>query len=150
MYSFPNLESVSCSMSSSNGCFLTCIQISQEAGKVVWYSHLFKNFPQFVVIHTVKGFGLVNKAEVSVFWWIHCGISLWFSFVLHCLKMLNTFSLLLLTICIISFVKCFVQDLIVSLFISLFLAMPCGLWDLSSLNPPGTEPTPLCSRSMES
>ena len=45
----------------------TCIQISQEAGKVVWYSHLFKNFPQFVVMHTVKGFGIVNKAEVDVF-----------------------------------------------------------------------------------
>ena len=36
----------------SNCCFLTCLQISQEAGKVVWYSHLFQNFPQFVVIHT--------------------------------------------------------------------------------------------------
>ena len=45
-------------------CFLTCIQVSQEAGKVVWYSHLFKNFPQFVVIHTVKGFSVVNEAEV--------------------------------------------------------------------------------------
>ena len=55
-------------MSSSNCCFLTCIQISQEAGQVVWYSHLFKNFPQFIVIHTVKGFGIVNKAEVDVFW----------------------------------------------------------------------------------
>ena len=43
------------------------VQISQEAGQVVWYSHLFKNFPQFVVIHTVKGFGTVNKAEVDVF-----------------------------------------------------------------------------------
>ena len=53
-------------MSSSNFCFLTCIQISQEAVKVVWYSHLLKNFPQFVVIHTVKGFGIVNK-EVNVF-----------------------------------------------------------------------------------
>ena len=53
-------------MSSSNCCFLTCIQVSQEAGQVVWYSHLFKNFPQFVVIHTVKGFGVVNKAEVDV------------------------------------------------------------------------------------
>ena len=41
--------------------FLTCIQISQKAGKVVWYFHLFQNFPQFVVIHTVKGFGIVNK-----------------------------------------------------------------------------------------
>ena len=53
-------------MSSSNCCFLTCIQISQEVGQVVWYSHLFKNFPEFVVIHTVKGFGIVNKAEVDV------------------------------------------------------------------------------------
>ena len=43
------------------------IYISHEAGKVVWYSHLFKNFPQFVVIHTVKGLGIVNKAEVDVF-----------------------------------------------------------------------------------
>ena len=48
--SFPNLEPVCCSMSSFNCCFLTCIQVSQEAGKVVWYSHLLKNFPQFVVI----------------------------------------------------------------------------------------------------
>ena len=54
-------------MSSSNYCFLTFIQISQEAGKVVWYSHLFKNFPQFVVIHTIKAFGIVNKAQVDVF-----------------------------------------------------------------------------------
>ena len=54
-------------MSSSNYCFLTCVHISQEAGQVVWYSHLLKNFPQFIVIHTVKGFGIVNKAEVDVF-----------------------------------------------------------------------------------
>ena len=67
MYSFAYLESVCCSMSSSNCCFLICIQISQEAGQVVWYSHLLKNFPQFVVIHTVKDFVLVNKAEVDVF-----------------------------------------------------------------------------------
>ena len=52
-----------------NCCFLTCIHISQEAGQVVWYSHLFKNFPLFVVIHTVKGFGIVNKAEVDIFFW---------------------------------------------------------------------------------
>ena len=51
-----------------NCCFLACVQISQEAGKVLWYSHLLKNFPQFVVIHTVKGFGIVNKAEVGIFW----------------------------------------------------------------------------------
>ena len=54
-------------MSSSHCCFLTCIQFSQEAGQVVWYSHLFQNFPQFIVIHTVKGFGIVNKAEIDVF-----------------------------------------------------------------------------------
>ena len=48
-------------------CFLTCIHVSQEAGQVVWYSHLFPNFPQFFVIHTVKGFGIVNKAEIDVF-----------------------------------------------------------------------------------
>ena len=60
------LEPVCCSMSSSNSCFFTCIQISQEAGQV-WYSHLFQNFPQFVVIHSVKDFGIVNKAEVDVF-----------------------------------------------------------------------------------
>ena len=67
-YSFPNLEPVCCSMSGSNYCFLTCIQISQETCRVVWYSRLFKNFPQLIVIHTVKGFGLVNKAEIDVFW----------------------------------------------------------------------------------
>ena len=54
-------------MSSSNCCFLTYIQISQEAGKVVWYSYLFEYFPQFVVNYTVKGFGIVNKADVDVF-----------------------------------------------------------------------------------
>ena len=60
------------SMSSSNCCFLTCIQVSQEAGQGVWYSHLFQNFPQFVVIHTVKGFGIVNKAEIDVFLELSC------------------------------------------------------------------------------
>ena len=64
MYSFPDLEPVCYSMSSSNCCFLTCIQNFQEASKVVWYSHLLKNFPQFVVIHTVKDFGIVNKTDV--------------------------------------------------------------------------------------
>ena len=54
-------------MSSSSCCFLTCIQVSQEAGQVVWYSHLFQNFPQFIVIHTVKGFGIVNEVEIDVF-----------------------------------------------------------------------------------
>ena len=66
-YSFPNLEPVCGSMSSFNCCFLTCIQAFQETGKVVWYSHLFKNFPQFVVIHTVKVFSVVSEAEVDVF-----------------------------------------------------------------------------------
>ena len=59
-------------MSGSNCCFLTCTQISLEAGKVVWYSHLFMNFPQFVVIHTVKGFGVVNEVEVDVFLELSC------------------------------------------------------------------------------
>ena len=54
-------------MSGSNYSFLTFIKISQEEGKVVWYSYLLKNFPQFIVIHTVKGFGIVNTAEVDVF-----------------------------------------------------------------------------------
>src|SRR5574337_630006 len=72
MYSFPRLGPVYCSMSSSNCCFLTCIQISQEAGQVVWYSHLFQNFPQFIVIHTVKGFGIVNKTEIDVFLEFSC------------------------------------------------------------------------------
>ena len=67
MYSFPDLEPVCCSMFSSNCCFFTCIQISQEASQVICYSHLFKNFPQFVVIHTVKGFSVVNMVEVDVF-----------------------------------------------------------------------------------
>ena len=66
--SFSYLEPVCCSMSSPNCCFLACIQISQEAGEVFWYSHLFQNFPQFIVIHTVKGFGIVNKAEIMFFW----------------------------------------------------------------------------------
>ena len=72
MYSFPDLELVYCSLSSSNCCFLTCIQISHEADQVVWYFHLFKNFPQFVVIHTVKGFNLVNKAKIDIFLELSC------------------------------------------------------------------------------
>ena len=59
-------------MHSSNCCFLTCIQVSQEAGQVVWYSHLLKNFPQFVVIHTVKGFGIVTKSEIDLFLELSC------------------------------------------------------------------------------
>ena len=67
-----NLETVPCSTSGFNCCFLNCIQISQEARKVVWYSHLFQNFPQFVVIHTVKSFGIVSKAEIDVFLELSC------------------------------------------------------------------------------
>ena len=66
------LEPVRCSMSCSHCCFLTCIQISQDAGKMVLYSHLLKNFPQFVVIHTVKDFCVVNKAEVDIFLEFYC------------------------------------------------------------------------------
>ena len=69
---FPDWEPGCCSMSNSNSCFLTCIQVSHEAGQVVWYSHLFQNFPQFIVIHTVEGFGVVNKAEIDVFLEISC------------------------------------------------------------------------------
>ena len=72
MYSFPGLQLVCCFMSGSNCCFLTCIQVSQETGQVVWYSHLLKNFPQFAVIHTVKGFGVVNKVNVDVFLELSC------------------------------------------------------------------------------
>ena len=72
MYSFSYLEPVCCSMSSSSCCFPSCIQISQEAGQVLWYSHLFQNFPQFIGIHTVKGFGIVNKAEINVFMELSC------------------------------------------------------------------------------
>ena len=71
MLSFPNLEPVCHSMSSSNCCFLTCIQISLKAGEVVWYSHLFKNFLQFVVT-TVKGFSVVNETEVGIFLEFSC------------------------------------------------------------------------------
>ena len=59
-------------MSSSNCCFLTYIQISQEAGQVVVYFHIFQNFPQFIVVHTVKGFVIVNKAEIDGFLELSC------------------------------------------------------------------------------
>ena len=72
MYSFSYLEPICCSMSSSNCWFLTCIQISQEAGQVIWYSHLFQNFSWFIMIHTVKGFGIVNKAEIDIFLEFSC------------------------------------------------------------------------------
>ena len=73
-------------MSDSNCHFLTCIQVSQEAGTVVCYCHLLKNFPQFVVIHTGKNLSVVNEAEVDVFLEFSCffyypkniGNALWF------------------------------------------------------------------------
>ena len=67
-YSFPNIEAVSGPMCGSNCCLFTSIQFSQETGKVVWHLHLFKNSPQFIVIHIVKGFCKVNEAEVDVSW----------------------------------------------------------------------------------
>ena len=69
MYSLPNFELVCCSMPGSDCCFLTCILVSQEVGKVVWDSHLFKNFPQFVVIRMVKGFGVVwSSSWITALW----------------------------------------------------------------------------------
>ena len=62
----------SCSICCSSCCFLTCIHISQDTGKVVWYSHLFKNFPHFVVIHIIKGFSVNKEAEVDVFLELPC------------------------------------------------------------------------------
>ena len=59
-------------MSGFNCCFLTCIQASQEAGQVVWCSHVLKNFPQFVAIYTVKGFSVVSEAEVDIFLEFSC------------------------------------------------------------------------------
>ena len=72
MYSFPNFEPVISSMSGSSSCFLILLPVSQEAVKVVQYSHLLKNFLQFVIIHTVKGFGIVNKAEIDVLLELFC------------------------------------------------------------------------------
>ena len=53
-------------------CFLTCMQISQEAGQVVWHSHLLKNFPQVVLIHTVKGFSKSMKQMQMIFLELSC------------------------------------------------------------------------------
>ena len=72
MYSFPDLEPICCSMSSSNCCFLTRIKISQETGNVVWYSHLLKNFPVCYEIYTVKDFNVINEAEVDFFLEFSC------------------------------------------------------------------------------
>ena len=74
MYSFSYLEPVCCSMSSSNCCFPTCIQISQEAGQMVQYSHLFQNFPVYCDLHS-QMFCIVNKAEIDVFLELSCFFS---------------------------------------------------------------------------
>ena len=65
-------------------CFLTFIHVSQEAGKIAWYSHLFKNFPQFSVIHIVKGFSVINEAEVDYF-----GVPLVYSIIQQMLAILS-------------------------------------------------------------
>ena len=67
MYSFLNLESISCSIRGSNCCFLTHIQVSQETDKMVWNSCLSKSFPQFVMIYLVKGYSIVDETEIDVF-----------------------------------------------------------------------------------
>ena len=70
VYSFFNPEPICYSIQGSNCCFLSLIQVSQETGKMIWYSLFFKNFPQFVMIHTVNSFSIVNETEVdfSFFW----------------------------------------------------------------------------------
>ena len=88
MYTFPNFEPVHCSMSGFNCFFLTCILVSQESSKVLGYSHLFKNFPQFVVIHTVKGFSTVNEAEVDVFLEFSCYFMIQRMLAIGCLVLL--------------------------------------------------------------
>ena len=70
MYFFANFEPVYCFMSSFNHYFLTCTQVSQETGRVVWYSYLFKNFPVCCEPH--KDFRLVDEAEVDVFLEFSC------------------------------------------------------------------------------
>ena len=88
---FPSFEPVHCSMLNSHCCFLTCIRISQEADKVIWYYLLFQNFPQFVVIHTAKGFGItdvkIQGFGIVVVWHSRCqNTRLWHSrcFIYYC------------------------------------------------------------------
>ena len=65
-------QSVRCSVFGSNCCFLTCIQVLQEAGKMIWYSHLLKNFPKFVVTHTIKGISIFDETEIAIFLELFC------------------------------------------------------------------------------
>ena len=67
MYSFLDLEPISCFIRGSNCGFLTCKQVSQETGKMVWYSHVSKSFSQFVMIHSLKGFSIVDETETDAF-----------------------------------------------------------------------------------
>jgi len=71
-FSFPNFKSFSCSMSDFNCRFLTYIQTCLEKGKVIWYSHFLKNFPEFVMVHTLKGFSIISRADGNVFLGIPC------------------------------------------------------------------------------
>ena len=106
-YSSLNLEPLSCSMSSSNCCSLTYIQISQEAGKVIWDSYNFNNFPHFAEIHTVTGFGIVNKVEVDflfflnslAFLMIHRMLEIWSLVPLSFLNLACTFGSSQFTYC---------------------------------------------------
>ena len=101
MYYFPNFEPVCCSMSVLTACFLSCIQVSQDAGKVVWNSHLFKNIPEFVVIHIVKGFRKGNEAEVDGGFFIFFLFSVTsFKWVFHLTIFLLVNSLFQLLLCI--------------------------------------------------
>ena len=77
MYFFPNFEPVSCSISWSNCCSFAHIPASQETGKVVCYTHIFKNFPQIVVIDTFKDFNIVNETVVGVFLEFPCFLHNW-------------------------------------------------------------------------
>ena len=80
-----NQSAVPCTVLTVASCSNCCIQISQEVGQVVWYSHLFKNVPQFVVIHTIKGFGIVDETKLAIFesrWWVYAGLLYYFFFCL--------------------------------------------------------------------
>ena len=88
-------EPVRCSMFGSNCCFLTCIQMSQEAGNVVWYFHLFKNLPLFVATHTVKGFSVVNSLLGNIFIISLFSLKSFISLVIMCITLLfNTYSII--------------------------------------------------------
>ena len=88
-------EPVRCSMFGSNCCFLTCIQMSQEAGNVVWYFHLFKNLPLFVATHTVKGFSVVNTLLGNIFIIYLFSLQSFSSLLIMCITLwFNTYSII--------------------------------------------------------